>query len=203
MTAEHESFGPNRDEVWNQLAKELGGRFTPGGFWADSAIRAKVGPWTVTLDTHSSSTGQTARTFTRMRAPFRNRDRFGFTLYREGIFSTVGKLLGMQDVTIGHPVFDDRFIIKGTDEATLKLLFDSDRIRQLVAEQEDIHLEIRDDDGWFSEEFPEGVDELYFETAGTITDIDRLRSLYELFAETLTRLCKIGSAYRDDPGIEL
>ncbi|HBO44212.1 MAG TPA: DUF3137 domain-containing protein, partial [Planctomycetaceae bacterium] len=51
--------------------------------------------------------------------------------------------------------------------------------------------------------FPEGVDELWFQVIGVITDIDRLKSLYYLFAETLNHLCHIGSAYEDDPKLEL
>jgi hypothetical protein len=47
------------------------------------------------------------------------------------------------------------------------------------------------------------VDELRFIVAGVITDIDRLKSLYELFAEALHQLCHIGSAYEDDPQLVL
>jgi hypothetical protein len=36
-----------------------------------------------------------------------------------------------------------------------------------------------------------------------IKDIDRLKLLYELFAETLHTLCAMGSAYEDDPGVTL
>jgi hypothetical protein len=32
---------------------------------------------------------------------------------------------------------------------------------------------------------------------------ERLKQLYELFAETLDQLCAIGSAYERDPGVAL
>ena len=34
----------------------------------------------------------------------------------------MGKLLGMQDVEIGDPAFDDAFVIKGGDEQKLRKL---------------------------------------------------------------------------------
>jgi hypothetical protein len=38
---------------------------------------------------------------------------------------------------------------------------------------------------------------------GVIRDLDRLKTLYELFAETLNQLCLMGSAYEKDPQVEL
>lgn len=47
------------------------------------------------------------------------------------------------------------------------------------------------------------VDELSFTVAGVIKDVDRLKLLYELFAATLDELCRIGSAYSSDPGVQV
>ncbi|HWB13703.1 MAG TPA: hypothetical protein VG826_31045 [Pirellulales bacterium] len=109
----------------------------------------------------------------------------------------------MQDVEIGEPEFDDAYIIKGNDEDKLRRLFGDPRIRQLIEQQPRIHLSIQDDEGWFKAKFPEGVDELLFREIGIIKDINRLKALYDLFAEVLDHLCKIGSAYEDDPRVEL
>jgi hypothetical protein len=51
--------------------------------------------------------------------------------------------------------------------------------------------------------FPEGVDEVHFRAGGVIKDIERFKGLFELFAETLSQLCRIGSATKEDPGVEL
>ena len=137
------------------------------------------------------------------RAPYVNKDGFRFTIYRKSIFSGLGKLLGMQDVEVGYPEFDEAFIIKGNDEAKLRALFANDHIRQLIEMQPAVYLTVKDDEGWFGPHFPEGVDELCFHVVGVIKDIDRLKSLYYLFAETLNHLCHIGSAYEDDPKLVL
>ena len=196
-------FGPSRDEVWQKLSHEVGGDFDDGGFWKGSKLEVKHGEWTITLDTYTVSTGKSSTTYTRIRAPYINKDNFRFTIYRKSIFSGIGKALGMQDVEIGYPQFDDDFIIKGNDENLLRTLFANIKIRELISAQPRIHLQVKDDEGYFGSQFPRGVDELYFQTVGVIKDTQRLRQLFELFSEVLNHLCHIGSAYEDDPRINL
>ena len=107
---------------------------------------ARTGEWTVTFDTYTVSSGKHSTTYTRIRAPFENRDGFRFTIYRKTLFSGIGKWLGMQDVEVGHPYFDDAFIIKGNDEGKLRLLFANERIRKLIQAQPYIHLETASND---------------------------------------------------------
>ena len=109
----------------------------------------------------------------------------------------------MQDVEVRVPQFDEDFIIKGDNERKLRQLFENRRIRDLISAQPRIHLEVKDDEGWFSTQFPRGVDELYFRTIGVIKDVERLKQLFDLFAEVLNHLCQIDSAYESDPGIRL
>ena len=196
-------FGPSRAEIWRQLSAEVGGRYEEGGFWKGDKVRVSHGEWTVTLDTYTVSTGKVVIVFTRLRAPYVNPDGFRFTISRKHMFSSIAKLLGMQDVQVGHEPFDDEFIIKGTSEDKLRALFSSPRLRELVSGQPEIKLTVKDDEGWFGPEFPEGVDELVFIAGGVIKDIDRLKQLYELFAETLDQLCRIGSAYERAPEVTL
>ena len=109
-------FGPSKDEVWRQLSQEIGAEFVEGGFWKGGKVQAQVGPWTVTLDTYTDSSTTHSVSYTRMRAPYVNPEGFRFTIYRKGFFSDLGKLLGMQDIEVGDPEFDEAFIIKGNDE---------------------------------------------------------------------------------------
>jgi hypothetical protein len=197
-------FGASKADVWNALATEIGGRFQKGNWWdGRDRVVAQAGRWQVVLDTFTMSTGKSSVTYTRLRAPYVNADGFRFVIYRKNLFSGLAKLLGMQDVEVGHPAFDDAFVIKGSDQAKLRGLFANPRLRQLIEAQPNIRLVVRDDEGYFSQTFPAGVDELQFIAVGVIKDIDRLKLLYDLFAETLHTLCHIGSAYEDDPGIVL
>jgi hypothetical protein len=196
-------FGPSKKEVWKQLSDQVHGAFIEGGFFKKDAVQVRVKEWVITLDTFVVSTGKSAIVFTRMRAPYVNADNFRFNVYRRGIFTPLAKLMGMQDVEIGVPGFDEAFVIKGSDEAKLRALFSDPGVRRLMEAQPTLHFEVRDDEGWFGPDFPEGVDELRFQVIGIIKDIDRLKSLFDLFAEVLNRLCHIGSAYERDPELDL
>ena len=196
-----EIFGPSQHEVWEALCQEMGADLIDGGFFKGTKVVAQIKEWVITLDTYTVSTGKTSTTYTRMRAPYLNKDGFQFRIYRKGIFSNIGKLLGLQDIEVGYPEFDDQFIIKGNDSDKLVSLFSNSRIRKLIEMQPDISLEVKDDEGWFGSEFPEGVDELYFQVPGIIKDMDRLKTLYFLFAEVLNQLCLIDSAYEDSPDV--
>lgn len=196
-------FGPSKREVWQQLAGEIQADYVIKGFWGGDRVEAHVDNWIVVLDTYTVSTGKSSITYTRMRAPFVNLDNFYFKIYRSGFFSGLGKMLGMEDISIGCEEFDEDFIIKSNSEEKVKQLFLNDSIKELIQNQPKISLEIKDDEGFFKNHFPEGVDELYFQVTGVIKDIDRLKELYELFSEVLQELCSMGLASAEEPGVVL
>jgi hypothetical protein len=196
-------FGPGKAEIWRQLCAETGAKYIEGGFWKGEKVQATHGEWTITLDVYSVSTGKSTMLFTRLRAPYVNPDHFRFTIYRRGFFSDIAKWLGMQDIEVGHEAFDRDFIIKGTEEGKLRALFESPRLRELIAAQPEIYLTVKDDEGFCGVDFPAGTDELSFHVHGVIKDVERLKLLFELFAETLDQLCRIGSAYEEAPKLQL
>ena len=196
-------FGPSKDEVWSQLSNELGAEYSEGGFFKNGKMVLTHNNWEITLDTYTVHTGKTNITYTRMRAPYVNKDGFRFTIYRKSVFSWLGKAFGMQDIELGDSFFDEDFIIQGEPENKVVKLFSNRKIKELIQKQLSIHLEVKDDEGWFAAKFPEGVDELIFQVGGEIRDIERLKNLFDLFAVVLEELCKIGSAYENAPGISL
>lgn len=200
-------FGPSREEMWKKLSDEVGADYVDGGFWKGDKVEIEHGEWTITLDTYtvsnSSGNSSSSTTYTRIRAPYVNPDGFRFNIYRKTFFSPLGKMFGMQDVEVGHPAFDEEFIIKGNSETKLKQLFANERIRGLIEAQPHIHFSVIDDEGWFSTKYPEGVDCLKFHVVGILKDVEQLKTLYWLFAETLDHLCAIGSAYENNPNVSL
>ena len=198
---QRELFGTSRENIWRQLAAETGASFVEGGFWKGDKVEASHAEWRITLE--GVLYGRTAAT--RLRAPYVNPDGFRFTVYRKEIFSELGKMLGMQDVDVGQPDFDRAFVIQGTDEAKLRRLFANARIRELIAAQPQIHFTVREAPGIFTRDLfadvpPENVNALEVLIGGLIKDKERLRLLFDLFAETLEELCRMGSAYKDAPG---
>ena len=176
--------------------------WTAGGFKNDR-VEVAHGEWTITLDTYTVSTGKSSVTYTRMRAPFVNPSGFRFRVHRKSIFSDLGKLFGMQDLEIGDPDFNEHFIIQANDLPSIRRLLSNATIRDLIAAQRDIDLSVKDDEGVFVTRFPEGVDELHVIVHGVIKDIGRLKQLYDLFAETLEELHRIGVATDEPPNVRV
>lgn len=197
-------FGARRAEIWKQLCAEIGADFVDGGFWRGNKVQAHVKNWTVTLDIYTVSTGHSHVEYTRLRAPFVNRDGFRFRIYRKGFFSGLGKALGMQDIESGHSAaFDDAFILQGNDESKVRRLLGNAEIRLLLEAQPRVRFELKDDEGLFGPRFPEGVDELQFLALGFIKDVQQLKELFDLFHEVLEELHRMGSAGEEGPGVTL
>ena len=184
--------------MWRRLCREIGADYIEGGLFKGDVVQASVGDWIITLDTYTVSTGKSHVTYTRIRAPYVNPENLRFTIYRAGVFTGLGKWFGMQDIEVGDPRFDGAFVIQGNSDRAVAELFANERIQGCLEAQPKVHLEVKDDEGWFGPSFPDGVDELYFQVVGVIKDVRRLRGLFDLFSEVLIHLCHVGSAYEDD-----
>jgi hypothetical protein len=203
MSILRELFGPSQGEIWSQLSQEIGANYQEGGFFKTGKVCLAYRQWEITLDTYTVSTGESYSTYTRIRAPFVNPDGFRLNVYRENVFSWVGKKLGLQDIQIGDPFFDEQFVVQGQPEEMVRQLLENARIRELIQAQPDIRFSIKDDEGWFGATFPEGVDEFYFSAYGVIKDLQRLKDLFDLFSAVLDELCRLNSAYATEPQVKL
>ena len=200
-------FGPSKKQVWHQLCDEIGATYVSGGFWRGDKVLITVSNWTVTLDTytesHSAGEHHNSTTYTRMRVPYIAQGGFQFKIYRKGIFSSLGKFFGRQQIEIGDPQLDDAFVFQANDEERLRNLLADDTIRQLIAAQPRMLLEVRDNEGWLKKKLPAHVDELYFSAVGVIKDVERLKLLCGLFGHLLLKLAEAGSASEADPKVVL
>ena len=196
-------FGRGTKAAWHQLSEEIGAELVRGGFWKGDKVRHQVGPWSIVLDTYTESSGENHTTYTRMRAAFLAPVGFRFTIYRKGPFSGLGKMLGMQDIEIGDPEFDEAFIIQSNDEGGIRELLSDPTLRRFIQAQPRIQLAIKDNEGWPGTKFPEDVDELQFLAHGFIKDVKQLKALFELFTVTLEQLCRIRAATKGDAGVSL
>ena len=185
-------FGPSRKEVWKQLSEEINANYIESGFFKGPRIEYTHNNWTIYLDTYTVSTGKSSITYTRIRAPFTNLKKFLFKIHRKGVFSKIGKALGMQDIEIGYDYFDNDYIIKGNDEVLLRRLMQNHNIRNLIENQPKIVLEIKENEGKFGPKFNDNESELYFIVVGVIKDKEILKNLFELFIKILNELEIIG-----------
>ena len=198
-------FGPSCDDVWKQLAEQLGARHEPGGWFTSGRVRAGVGPWRLALDIEWRCSNPRLP-YTRLRAPFVNPSDLHFLVRRHSaVFDDIGKLFGMQDVVVGDALLDDGFILKSNHETYLSYLLRDRRLRELIAAQPDIALEVQRDagDDSFGATLPVYVDVLEFTAYGEMKDIERLHLLFEMFVAALNRLCEIKTATALPPGVDL
>ena len=185
-------FGTSRKEAWRQLSEEINASYVEGGSFKGPRIEYKHNSWTIYLDTYTVSTGKSNITYTRMRLPFINQKKFLFKVYRKGVFSGIGKALGMQDIEVGWDYFDNNFVIKGNDEILLRRFFQNHNIRALIDKQRKIVLEVKDNEGRFGPKFNDNESELYFVVTGVIKDKERLKNLFELFKKVIDEFEMIG-----------
>lgn len=196
-------FGPSKNEVWQQLSQEINVDLVNGGFWRGNRVEGKHNNWVIYLDTYTVSTGKSSVTYTRMRAPFINKEHFYFKIYKNGLFSDIGKVFGVQDIEVGYEDFDKDYIIQGNRERDVVKLFSNEKIRELITQQPRIRLEIKESEGFFGPKFHEDESELYFLVTGVLKDIDLLKGLFDLFSEVLEELELIGSASGESPRVQL
>ena len=166
--------------------------------------RVRYRGWCVTLDTNVVPAGAAAAVVTRMRAPFVvGRGQFRFKLQRRDLFDALARRLRIHSSETGQSDFDREFVIRSEDDEGVRRLFDSPDIRRLIQSQPSINLAARAGDGPFGASLPEGVNELVLRAPGFVTDAERLRRLFALFALMLDRLCETGAARDDEPGVTL
>lgn len=82
---------------------------------------------------YTKGSGKSQVTYTAFTLTLNGKNLTGKTLtvYKEGIFSKIGKALGVQDIELGNEDFDKNYIIKSNDEFFAKKILNL-RVRQLL-----------------------------------------------------------------------
>ena len=189
------------EESWEEFCARVDAAVA--GYLRGVPARVRYKNWCVTLDTNVVPAGAAAAVVTRMRAPFVGRGRFHFKLQRRDLLDALARRLRIHSSETGQSDFDREFVVRSENDEAVRRLFDSADIRRLIQSQPSINLEARAGDGPFGASLPEGVDELVLRAPGFVTDAERLRRLFALFALLLDRLCETGAACDDEPGVTL
>ena len=209
-----------QEQAWKQLASEVGGELITRkergrrflGRHMQWAVVAKAGRSPIALDLKLEAGGGPdipsvpSSLVTRIRAPYVARDAFSFSIKRLRARLTDGALLrGMAKLTGRHTVepgdlgFDRDFLITANDTAQVRALLADSRLCGLIQAQPSFDISAARP-GWrLFKKSSQRLSVLRFEEEGVITDVPRLKSLFELFQETLDRMCQIGSAVPEEP----
>jgi hypothetical protein len=206
------------DEVLRQFSRETGAEYHAGDgpyrrmmirlgkHWLHSfgTVHARVGPWTVSIGGYLR---ERERAFTQIYAPYVNPDGFRFSIARTNFFWDLGKKFNLiRYINVGFPEFDRAFVIGGYDEGRVRTLFADPKFRELILAQPAFGMDVKDKPWPFAigtePYFPEDVDILLLQVREGATDFGQLKALLDVFVATLERLCQLGSARREPPGVE-
>ncbi len=99
--------------AWSDAARTLGLTYRPGGFLQSRRIEGRLKELRVVVDTFSRSSGKHSTSYTRYRVDFPRSLGLGLQLRREGMFSSVSKFFGSQDIKVGDASFDNSMLVKG------------------------------------------------------------------------------------------
>lgn len=111
----------NAADSYQRLAQRHVGRFEAGGWFGRPKAEFEHGGAHVVVDVYSTG-GKHPTYYTQVHFFLGRQPSVRCEVYPEGMWSRVGKLLGMQDIEIGSPGFDARYTIKGDDGAALRNL---------------------------------------------------------------------------------
>ncbi|OGF51180.1 MAG: hypothetical protein A2231_01975 [Candidatus Firestonebacteria bacterium RIFOXYA2_FULL_40_8] len=186
-------FSLIRDAAWERISKGIGDNLLEPDYLKEKRLQLDIQDWVITIDSYTSA----GTLHTRFRAPLFNNERHSIKIFPKGKSINVMKFFGMQDIIVGHKELDDKYIIQGNNKKLLEGMFGSSSLRELLMEQDDILIQVKDDESWFKETIKEPVDELYVEVPYLIRNPEQLQAVFTIFAEILSYLCDNASAYFD------
>jgi hypothetical protein len=211
MSLRNELFG-NKEGVYKKLASDLHGNFSRGDFSNPVRVNIPYKNWTITADTFVTmdlinvSKGNPYggnSEHTRIRVPFLKGEDLNFSITTATALNSFAKIFGAHDIKVGEEEFDKQFIIKGTNENKVKLIFSNSSVRRSLSEIGDINLVLRDHEGFLGTQLPENIYELFLKAEDVILDENKLKSFIQLFFELLDQLSGLGFAKKDNPNFKL
>lgn len=168
----------HKKSTWEELSEKLSGTYTKGTFLKTEKVEFEYHNIKILLDSYMVMAGNAPITYTRVRSVFKNPKQLVFKLYKEGFFSQIGKMLGMQDIIVNDEELDQRYVIKGNNEMTISKLLMDYRLKNLLLSDKPVALEINNKDKCLVE-----ADEsmISFQATGMIKDLDQLEHIILIF----------------------
>lgn len=184
-------------ELLKQFAIDMNGKFIDRSYFHAAKAAIKYQDWQIIFDNYTeykvSGNYTLEQIYARVTVRIKSNDNFRFELYRQSLLSSISKIFGAQDIKIGDPDFDKSFILKTNDELKLKAFLLNPSLRNQIAFQDKINLQISDKKGIWENKLPAGELELSYFVEEPINDYQKLKSIYILFTELLYQLKTIGA----------
>ncbi|TXK49828.1 hypothetical protein FVR03_05775 [Pontibacter qinzhouensis] len=177
MIEERHIIGHSIEEICQKLAEDIAQQ--QDMFQYRALLQHQQYPVYFQLDIDLGGGFESGISTTLFSAALQQEGNYRFSLQQQGLLEEVGKLLGMQDVKVGHPEFDAHTLVQTNNEAKVIRMLSQPDVRQPLLHLSDYKLEL-----YLPEEPGEPARlDLWIQEA--ITDPGQLCQLYHTFLSFL------------------
>ncbi len=159
-----------RNRAWSEFSGLVGLTFEPGNIFSQPKASGTYRGHSLLLESFTRGAGRSRTTYTRLAVAVDNRSDINLGLYQEGMFSKIGKAFGSQDIQVGDPEVDQKFIIRSKPEEFAMRLFSSVNLRSKLLQLRPVNIVM-------------AGSQLTYERVGTMTDLEQLRFLADLLLD--------------------
>lgn len=185
----------DRRAAWRAFATRVGGRFLEGKKPSGDRILLAREEWTLELDTHVASDGQSNSTWTRVRVFFRGRSGLKLSVRRRHRGDAILRFFGGGGLEWGGRAFLKRYVVRGKPESRVRPALPPPLIEAMLA-HDPARLEVGR--ARMKERRAHGTDArcVRVTASGLVTDADRLEGLVTVCRESISALERTGEATR-------
>ena len=164
------SMNRNVNKHWEAIAPRVGLRYDKGQMFKTlPTMLGSVEGRDVKVWTYTRRSSDTTTRYSAINMSVDNEVMHRFALRPEGVVNKLFKSMGAEDIEIGHPAFDQQFIIKANPPELARHMLADREVREMAAELKRISISFSQNNVGYSQ-------------VGLITDADRLLKLLALMA---------------------
>ncbi|CAM2010367.1 hypothetical protein [Acanthopleuribacter pedis] len=116
--------------LWERVGNRLGARQVKPWFYRGPTLIHEYRHWEIMLSLGFRRVGQ--KKVTRVGVRVLNPDGLHMRLFPENLLVRLGKMVGMQDIQVGHAPFDDTYLIQSNQPKQVKALLSDPQLQQAV-----------------------------------------------------------------------
>lgn len=117
---------------WRDAAERLGLSYFPGDMVGLGRIAGRKGGHRIEITTYSRSHGKTSSVYTQYTIHFHVPISTDFKIVRQNALHKLGAFLGLKDIEVGDPAFDDRVLLRGKSPDQIIEFLNAERRRAIL-----------------------------------------------------------------------
>lgn len=171
----------SEEAIWKVIAAQLNSKKDDRDYTAQFSF----GQYCVTLDIdiHPDRGEEDEKPLTSFTTPLSNDNDFRFKIEQQGLKHQIGKLFGTQDIIVGQPDVDKKYLIQSNDEEKVKEMLIQSEVSTALLRHPVVNFEIKENRIGVTRETV-----LRLDVDGAITEPSILQSLFQPFKTAISKL---------------